>query len=383
MSLDAITAVSSDPSATAAVFAALHSRSLPLASDRGALALRETIAANYAPTSNLTAEQVLVANGTTGANHILHRSLLSPGDHVIIQYPSYGPLIEEPRDIGCDISYWKLDANMGWNSDLDQLRQLIRPGQTKLIILDNPNNPTGTHRDNLLQRELITIAREHNIPIHCDEIFHPLFHHNATTSSSVSSMNDHADLEYDKIITTSSLSKAYGLSGIRVGWIATRDRDLYERFLRYRLFSTSCCSQLDELVATEVLSPRCRPGILQKHLRIARDNIAAVDAFVHKYSKQIDWVRPTAGGTGFVRFKDAKTGSPRDDVRFCERLVNEQGVLVAPGSRCFEISAGGDGEGVENDFKGRVRIHITAMPDVVHKGLEAIGEFLEAEQRPS
>lgn len=361
------------------MFASIHSYRLPLASDRGALSLRETIAATYAPSSGLTAEHILVANGTTGSNHVLHRSLLSHGDHVVIQYPSYGPLIEEPRDIGCDISYWRLDATKGWKSDLDQLRQLIRPGHTKLIILDNPNNPTGTHRDNSFQRELITIAREHDIPIHCDGIFYPLFHHNATTFSSVSSMNDHADLHYDKIITTSSLSKAYGLSGIRVGWIATRDRKMYDQFIRYRLFSTSCCSQLDELVATEVLSPRCRPGILQKHLQIAHKNIAAIDAFMNKYPKQADWVRPTAGGTGFVRFKDPRTGLPRDDVEFCRRLVEDKGVLVAPGSRCFEIVADRAEEGAESVFKGRVRIHITAMPDAVERGLRAIGEVLEAE----
>lgn len=172
---------------------------LALSSAQGGQELRETIAAIYdVSKSSIEASSVVAANATTGANHIVHRSLLRAGDHVICQYPIYGPLLEEPKDIGCDISYLRLNPANKWSLDIEELKKLIKPGRTKMLILNNPVNPTGTHFSSELQREIIEVAKQHNLIIHCDEIFRPLFYMKETPAS----MIEHADLDYDKIVTT-------------------------------------------------------------------------------------------------------------------------------------------------------------------------------------
>lgn len=157
--------------------------------------------------------------------------------------------------------------------------------------------------------------------------------------------------------------------------------------MHYRLYSMESTSILDETIATEVLSPRCRPAILKKHLDYARTNINNIQSFIDAHSDQAEWVRPTAGACAFVKFKHAKTGEAVDDVEFCKRLVAEKGVLVSPAGLCFSFDEdidkdGGkdDGEEWKREFKGRVRFHFTERPEVVTRGLELLGEFLKEEK---
>ncbi|KAK5078494.1 hypothetical protein LTR64_003094 [Lithohypha guttulata] len=257
-----------------------------------------------------------------------------------------------------------------------------------MIILNNPVNPTGTHVGTDTQREIIKIARQHNLYVHCDEIFRPLYH--TTTKSDIpASMVEYPDLKYDRVITTSSLSKCYGLSGIRIGWIATRSPELLAKFVNYRMYSVQALSMLDEVVATEVLSPRCRPSILQKHLALAKHNLNLIEAFVDKHEIQCEWTRPTAGAVAFVKFKNARSGEPVDDMDFCERLVASKGVLLSPATLCFEFDEAvppaddalkmKGAEGLE-EFKGRVRLHFTCNTEVLEKGLRGLAEFLEEEE---
>jgi len=221
-----------------------------------------------------------------------------------------------------------------------------------------------------VQREIIKIAKQHDIVIHCDEIFRPLFY----TKETPTSLIEHADLEYDKVVTTSSLSKAYGLSGVRVGWITTRSKTLLAEFSRYRMWSCEYLSIVDKAIAAEALSSRCRPAILQKHFSIANTNIGLIQRFVDKYQEQCEWVPPTAGAVGFVKFKDYKSGKPVDDVEFCKRLLESKKVLLAPASSCFDLS---DQRG---EYAGRTRFHFTSRTEAVEKGLALLGEFLDQEK---
>lgn len=375
LSFNELVSLSKDPSSTnQALTNTFPSLSFSLCSNRGSEQLRTNIAATYdSSLSKTTADSVVVANGTSGANHIVLRSLLSAGDHVIIQYPIYGPLIEEPRDIGCDISYLHLMPSDNWAPNIAELKSLIKPGKTKMIILNNPGNPTGSQIDTSTQRTIIEIAKEHNVHLHCDEIFRPFFY----TSNPPTSLNEHADLNYDRITTTSSLSKCYGGSGVRVGWITTRCPELYEKFLNYRMYTIHSLSVLDEVVATEMLSDRCRQAILQKHLAIARRNLDLIQDLVSRFPDQIEWTTPVAGAVAFLQFKDPVTGKPVDDVKFCEELVQSKKVLLSPGTLCFEFA---QNEKMKNEFRGRVRLHFTAPTELVEQGLKGVAEYLE-EQR--
>lgn len=370
LTLKEIIKLSSDPEATRAAFS-FDNISFALGSPQGDEKLRKVIVDTY-ESNTVTPEDIIVANSTTGSNHIVHRSLLKPGDHIICQYPIYGPCIEEPLDIGCDISYLRLDPDDNWSLSLQHLKSLIRPGTTKLIMLNNPANPTGTHFTTQMQREIITLAKEHNVIVHSDEIFRPLFY---TDGHPPKSFIEHPDLLYDNIIVTSSLSKAYGLSGIRIGWIGTRSPGLQKQFLSYRVMSCHSVSKMDEAVATEVLNSRCRTAIMQKHIAMARTNIDLIDEFIAKYKHQCEWARPTSGAVGFVKFKDPKTGEPVDDVAFCQSLYERKRVVLSPASMCFEF---GD---LKNSLKGRSRIHFTTTTDNLRKALVLLGEFLDEEAR--
>lgn len=276
-----------------------------------------------------------------------------------------------------------------------------------MLILNNPNNPTGTHLPTAFQREIVELAKQYDLIVHCDEIFRPLFHNadtayltsisngaNGTNASDTvsdtasakdipTSLIEHADtIGYDKLIVTSSLSKCYGLSGVRIGWILTRDKEILAKMMHYRLFSMQSASVIDELIATEVLGPRCRPAILQKHLSIARTNLDLIQRFVDEHREQCEWVRPTAASTAFVKFKDAATGHPVDDVQFGKELMERKGLLISPASMCFSFDEGMGKKGEEwrEEFKGRVRFHFTTRTEIVQLGLKLLGEFLDEEK---
>ena len=117
----------------------------------------------------------IIANATTGANLIVLFGLIAPGDHVVSMYPTYGPLYEIAQGIGAEVSYWKMDPDSNWRANLDELKKLLRPS-TKMLILNNPHNPTGSVLSTSELEKIMQVASEHNITVFEDEIFRPLFH---------------------------------------------------------------------------------------------------------------------------------------------------------------------------------------------------------------
>ncbi|KIW09501.1 uncharacterized protein PV09_00378 [Verruconis gallopava] len=367
LTLSDMVELSTDPKITQAALDFGHIK-FDVGSPQGNRQLRETIAATYnKELSQLSPDDVIVANGTTGANHIVHQSLLKSGDHVICQYPAYGPCIEEPEHIGCNISYLRLDPDNGWALDMKQLEGLIRPGRTKLLVVNNPVNPTGTHLTTAEQREIVALCKKYNVVVHCDENFHSLYHADGDVPTSVI---EHAALDYDNVVVTQSLSKVYGLSGVRIGWIVTRSADLRKTFLSYRVMSLVSVSLIDEAIALEVLGPRVRPRIVSKNLQLAKTNIGLLQAFIDAHPEVCDWVPPTAGSTVFVKFKDPGTGELVDEVDFCKKLHEKKKLMLAPGTICF-----GHGD-LKDEFKGRIRIHFTCPTEKLKAGLQLLDEFL-------
>jgi aspartate/methionine/tyrosine aminotransferase len=354
--------LSDSPSETAAALQ-FDELFLGLGPNQGSLELRTQLAALYNDT--ILPDSFLTAPGTTCANMIVFQSLLRPSDHVISTYPTYTQLSSLSKSIGCDVSPWRLDPNNEWRPDMAELRGLIKPS-TKMIMLNNPNNPTGSVLDAQAQLEILEIAQQHGIIVVVDEIFRPLYHGRTTIPSFV-------EHKSPKVITTSSMSKAWGMSGVRVGWVACHDKDLMDLMLNTKQYIAQATSNIDEAIATECLSLRCRPAILKRHLAYAQQNLDLLETFVEKNNDMCTWTRPTAGGTAFVKYHTAN-GDAIDDVQFCKDLLEERGVLLSPGSISF-------GEETPASWRGYTRMHITVYPDVMQKALANVSDFLDEKRK--
>jgi aspartate/methionine/tyrosine aminotransferase len=339
----------------------VNSLKLSLSTPSGSEALRRQIAGLY---NGITADQVLATQGTSGANALVFQSLLGAGDHIISMYPAYTQLLSIPKAIpGVEHSFWSLDIDNAMQANVQLLESLIQPN-TRMIVLNNPNNPLGTVLPLEVQREIAALAHSRGITLLVDEIFRPLFH-----DSSIGCPPSFVELSdsYENIIVTGSLSKAWGLSGVRTGWIVTRNPDILARCVNLSLYTTMALSTIDQVIATEALSDRCRPAILSRHLDLGRKNIAILSDFVERNQRVCSWTRPSAGGTAFLRF--IKDGAPVDDLDFCLKLKEQKGVLLAPGSLCFGLDRA-------QDFRGFVRTHLTVQPARMASALDALGDFL-------
>ncbi len=169
-----------------------------------------------------------------------------------------------------------------------------------MIVINNPNNPTGTTIPKTLLREIVEFARERGIIVLADEVYSPLYHslpHGQDPPPSILSFG------YDKTVATGSMSKAYALAGIRLGWIASRDRSIIDLALTARDYTTISVSQLDDQVASYALSDAVLPSLMKRNLELARTNLGHLSAFVDKYSSVCSWTKPTAGTTALVQFK--------------------------------------------------------------------------------
>ena len=329
---------------------------------RGSDELRNNLARLYSAkvTNPLPAENILTTPGAIQANYLTAYALVGPGDHVICHYPTYQSLYEVPKQLGAEVDLWKAKPESNWVPAIEDLKTLIKPN-TKLIILNNPNNPTGAVLGKTFLQEVINIASEKNITIMGDEVYRPLFH-------SISPLDKEfppslLSMGYSNVVVTGSMSKAYSLAGIRIGWIASRSSDLIEKIAAARHYTTISVSYFDEQVAAYALHPCTVHNLLARNIQLAKTNLALLEKFVIKNEDECEWVKPTAGTTAFIKFH--REGKPVDSVDFCKKLLEATGVMFVPGSTCF-----GD------EFKGYVRIGFVNQTDIVKEGLEAATKFI-------
>ncbi|KAJ5093511.1 aminotransferase [Penicillium angulare] len=343
-----------------------HSQKQVYGAIRGSSALRSNIANLYAMNGckDISENNVLVTNGAIQANFLALYTNIGPGDHVICHYPTYQQLYSVPESLGAEVSLWKTSAETGWQLDLTELKSLIKPN-TKLIILNNPQNPTGAVLCRKFLQGVVDIARSYNIIIHSDEVYRPLFH--SLDSSSPESPPSILDFQYEKVISTGSMSKAFSLAGIRLGWIASRDLEIIEACAATRHYTLISVGQIDDNIATHALSSPCVGNLLNRNVQLAKQNLEDLQAFIEEFKGTVSWVKPQAGTTAFVKF--IKNGQPVDEVIFCQKLQEKSGVMFVPGSQCF-----GEGE----DFKGFVRIGYVPERQVMVDGLKALREFMYA-----
>ncbi|KAJ6187252.1 hypothetical protein N7519_002160 [Penicillium mononematosum] len=340
ISVDDLRALSDDKESDP--LAQLQSTKLTYGAIRGSDKLRNTLANLYsvrAPTQ-LPMDNILITAGAIQANFLLLYTLVGPGDHVICHYPTYQQLFSVPASVGAEVSLWKSKEADGWQLDIEELKGLIRPN-TKLIIINNPQNPTGAIIPRQTLQQLVDIAREKSIIIHSDEVYRPLFHNISPADPSFPPTL--LSMGYERTVVTGSVSKAYSLAGLRVGWVASRDNSIIDALANARDYTT-----------------------ISRNIDLARTNLSILEKFIDAHRWACEWIKPQAGTTAFVRFN--KMGKPIDDVAFCEMLQERTGVMLVPGSLCF---------GVGEDFKGYVRIGYVNETEVLEQGLDALSKFME------
>ncbi|KAK1817919.1 hypothetical protein LTR12_007671 [Friedmanniomyces endolithicus] len=332
---------------------------------RGSIPLRNNLSRLYSSKvgTPLPPDNILITPGAIAANFLVFYALLKPGDHVICHYPTYQQLYSVPASLGAEVDLWKSKPENKWLPDFEELEAMIKDN-TKLIVLNNPQNPTGQILPKPLLQKIIDLASSKNIPILSDEVYRPLFHN--ITPMDPSFPPSILSMGYKNTIATGSLSKAYSLAGLRVGWLASRNLDLIERCASARDYTTISVSQVDQQIAAFALSPETLHALLGRNIQLAKANLELLDRFVVKHDEYCSWTRPVAGTTAFVKFE--REGRAVDAKAFCEALQEKTGVMFLPGDVGF-----GD------EWKGYVRIGFVNRTEVVREGLEEVRKFMRRE----
>ena len=310
----------------------------------GSPALHEGICKLY---RTLRPDEIVLTHGAAGANHHVFCSLISAGDRVVSIMPTYQQLYSIPASIGADVAIMKLRQENGYLPDLDELRALVTP-DTKMICINNPNNPTGALMSRELLEQIIEIARSADAYILCDEVYRHLTQTDEWCESIV-------DL-YEKGISVSSMSKVFSLAGLRMGWIATHDQTALKAFLSHRDYNLISCGIFDDAVAAVAL--RHSDKMLARNRQIVRENLAILDAWIQAHP-HFRYTKPQAGTTALVYY-DFDIPS----YEFCEKMYHQTGVFVTPGD-CFEQPHS-------------MRIGYACDAQTLRDGLAAMAEFAAA-----
>lgn len=267
----------------------------------------------------LNIENIVPTHGASGANHHVFYSLISPGDRVVSIMPTYQQLYSIPESYGADVQILHLSKENNYLPDLEKLRRLVTP-KTKMICINNPNNPTGALMSEQILREIVEIARSADAWILCDEVYRHLSQEDGWCSSIV-------DL-YEKGISVSSMSKVFSLAGLRLGWIATHDMSVVKSCLSHRDYNLVSCGVFDEMLAAAALKHRDK--LLERSRKIVRENLQILDDWVGS-EPHVSYVKPKAGTTALVYY-DLDISS----YEFCEEMYKKTGAFVTPGD-CFEV----------------------------------------------
>ena len=267
----------------------------------------------------LNIENIVPTHVASGANHHVFYSLISPGDRVVSIIPTYQQLYSIPESYGADVQILHLSKENNYLPDLEKLRRLVTP-KTKMICINNPNNPTGALMSEQMLREIVEIARSADAWILCDEVYRHLSQEDGWCPSIV-------DL-YEKGISVSSMSKVFSLAGLRLGWIATHDMSVVKSCLSHRDYNLVSCGVFDEMLAAAALKHRDK--LLERSRKIVRENLQILDDWVGS-EPHVSNVKPKAGTTALVYY-DLDISS----YEFCEEMYKKTGAFVTPGD-CFEV----------------------------------------------
>jgi aspartate/methionine/tyrosine aminotransferase len=279
----------------------------------GAPALRREIGRIY---TTIAPDRILVHAGAEEAIYLFMHAALKAGDHLVVHTPCYQSLGEVARALGCQVSPWRAREENGWALDLDELRRLIRP-HTKAVVVNMPHNPTGYLMERERFAELVGIVQEHGLILFSDEVYRESEYDEAHRLPAACDLDSRA-------VSLGVMSKTYGLPGLRIGWVATRNQKILSAMAMLKDYTTICNSAPSEFLAE--LALRHREKLAQRSLATIKANLTVVDDFFAHHAERFAWVRPQAGPIAFPRLLQGKAN------HFCHELVTQAGVLLLPGT---------------------------------------------------
>ena len=296
-------------------FETLAQRRMTYGAIFGADELKTAISGLY---RSVGTEEIITTHGAAGANHLALYSLVEPGDAVVSVMPTYQQLYSIPESYGAKVRILKLKKEENFLPNLDRLRTLVNE-KTKIICINNPNNPTGALIPEETLRGIVEIARGVGAYVLCDEVYRFLTQEDGYPESI-------ADL-YEKGIAVGSMSKVFSLAGLRLGWIATRSKEAMREILLHRDYDTISCGMIDEALAAIALE--AKEAIIGRNRGIVKENLAVLDAWVAK-EPRFSYVKPQCGTTALLY---CDVDMPSEE--FCSKLLAETGAFLTPGS-CFD-----------------------------------------------
>ena len=274
--------------------------------------LRTEVASMY---EGMTGDFVLTFAGAQEAIFLTAHAVLEPGDHVVVVTPTYQSLIDIPRSIGAAVTPVPLETG-SWSLDVGRLHGAVRPN-TRLVVINFPHSPTGAHLpvDDFVG--LATWCESRGIYLLSDEVYRFLEGESAARLPSAVEVGE-------RTITLGVLSKAFGLAGLRIGWVACRDAAILARMSVLKDYTTICNSAPSEILG--LIALRAREILLRRSRSILSGNLARLDAFFARQVERVTWVRPRAGTVCFPRLVRGNADEFADD------LLTRTGVLILPGS---------------------------------------------------
>jgi aspartate/methionine/tyrosine aminotransferase len=276
--------------------------------------LRTSVAAMY---PDAVAGDILITNGSAEANFVTLWSFLERGAQAVIMLPNYMQVWGLAKTLQANVKSFRLrETQSEWSPDVRALKRAVSR-RTKLIAICNPNNPTGATMQEDIIEEICETAKRVSAWILSDEVYRGAELDGSATPSFWG--------KYDKVIVNGGLSKAYGLPGLRIGWIAT-SKDLAAKLWSYHDYTTIAPSPLSDYLARRVLEPEMRAKILARTRGILRKNLPIVKAWINKSSGKFSFIPPRAGAIAYVKY-NLKINSSK----FAERLLREKSTLVVPG----------------------------------------------------
>lgn len=268
---------------------------------------------------NVDPDNILICTPVEGI-FIALNTILGKGDHIISTFPSYQALYSVAESIGCEITKWIPDENNNWELNLEFLEKSIKPN-TKLIIVNFPHNPTGYLPSLEKYNQIIEIARKHNIYIFSDEMYQFLEYDLASRLPAACDI-------YEKAVTLFGMSKTFGLAGLRIGWLVTKDRTLLRKMQEFKDFTSICSSAPSEILS--LIALRNKEKIIEEHLKKLTLNLNLLKKFMDKYREIFSVVLPKAGTVCFP-----KLIIKEDSDNFCQNILKSTDILLLP-SKVFE-----------------------------------------------
>ncbi|MEW6990129.1 aminotransferase class I/II-fold pyridoxal phosphate-dependent enzyme [Colwelliaceae bacterium 6441] len=287
---------------------------------KGDLALRQRIVEfhqqlNHHQTA-LAEDNVLTFCGAQEALASIYQTLLSRGDEVVVLTPNYPSLTAMAEDYGCIVKKVNLDPEQGWHINFDDIKRAVNK-RTKLIVLNSPHNPSGVIIDSSLAEQILELAKQYNCYLLADDV--------SQASNYQQHSLSHRYLDYDKGLVVSVLSKSFGLAGIRIGWVISKNKRLINNLLAIKSYGSICCSAIDEAAANLALTVSDK--ILKNNNDIIKENTQLFTSFIDEHSEMFSWTPPQAGILAIV-----KVNCEQPIELWAKNFVEKTGVLILPTS---------------------------------------------------